>query len=400
MTLNQVAERYVKLALAVGQHSDYYIDAYYGPEEWQAQDRQSLSTLLKNVDILVADIEATVANKGEQLRKQFLLVQSRSVKVFIAQLSGKTLSFNDESLALYDAISPSLNEAELDITLATLDKLLPGEGELNQRMNVFSDKFVVARDKLDAVFTAAIDESRRRTKKYIELDENENFTVEYVSDKVWSAYNWYKGNSYSLIQVNTDFPIHIDRAIDLASHEGYPGHHVFNSLMEKHLVDGKGWIEYCVYPLFSPMSLLAEGSANYGIEVAFSRQERIKFEKDVLFPLAGLNAENADLYYEIQAIMQKLSYAGNMVAQHYLDGDIDKNNAIALLMKYSLTSREKSTQRLGFIEANRSYVINYNLGQDIVKRYIEQLVGDGDEEKKWQVFTELLSNPKTASMMQ
>ena len=36
--------------------------------------------------------------------------------------------------------------------------------------------------------------------------------------------------------MNTDLPIYIDRAIDLACHEGYPGHHVYNVLLEKNLV--------------------------------------------------------------------------------------------------------------------------------------------------------------------
>ena len=93
--------------------------------------------------------------------------------------------------------------------------------------------------------------------------------VEYVTDKSWSGYNWYKGGFHSLIQVNTDLPIFIDRAIDLACHEGYPGHHVYNTLLEKHLVRDRGWIEFSVYPLFSPQSLIAEGTANFGIEVAF-----------------------------------------------------------------------------------------------------------------------------------
>ena len=67
-------------------------------------------------------------------------------------------------------------------------------------------------------------------------------------------------------------------------------------------------------------------------------------------------------------------------------------------MKYSLSTREKSLQRIGFIEANRAYVINYNLGQDLVKAYVEERA-DGDDEKRWQVFSHLLAFPKTASMM-
>jgi hypothetical protein len=400
MKLNKAAERYVKLSLSIGNHHGSYVDAYYGPEEWRSDEKIPLTTLQAKAESLISDIQTTEAEEGQELRKELMLIQTRAAKAFIDQLNGDRLSFDEESQAFYDAVSPKFNQAELNSILDKLDAMVPGEGELSARMISFNDNFIIAKDKLDAVFTAAINESRIRTKKYIDLDEKENFSLEYVTDKVWSGYNWYKGKSYSLIQMNTDFPIHIDRAIDLASHEGYPGHHVFNSLMEKHLVDGKGWMEYSVYPLFSPLSLLAEGSANYGIEVAFNREQRMKFEKEVLFPLAGLNVEQADLYYEIQEVMQKLSYAGNMVAQQYIDGEIDKNTAIELQMKYSLTSREKSTQRIAFVELNRAYVINYNLGQDIVKNYVEKLVGEGDEAKKWQVFMELLSNPRTASMMQ
>jgi hypothetical protein len=90
-----------------------------------------------------------------------------------------------------------------------------------------------------------------------------------VTGKSWGAYNWYQGSFRSRIQVNTDLPIFIDRALDLACHEGYPGHHVYNVLLEKNLVRDRGWIEFTVYPLFSPQSLIAEGSANLGIEVAF-----------------------------------------------------------------------------------------------------------------------------------
>ena len=136
--------------------------------------------------------------------------------------------------------------------------------------------------------------------QHISLPAGEQFTVEYVTNKSWSGYNWYQGGFRSLIQVNTDLPIYIDRAVDLACHEGYPGHHVYNALLEKHLVKDRGWIEFTVYPLFSPQSLIAEGTANFGIEVAFPGHERIEFERTVLFPAAGLDPARAAEYYEVQ----------------------------------------------------------------------------------------------------
>ncbi|WP_448212467.1 hypothetical protein [Colwellia sp. MEBiC06753] len=398
--LAPIAQQYVKLVLDVGHHHPAYIDAYYGPEDWKtASSKRPLAELLTDTRNLINQLNSVQVTAEQALRKQFLQVQLNSVAVFIRQQQGEKISFDDESLGLYDAISPSINEQTLDQSLAELNALLSGEGDLNQRLNEYKKQFVIPLDKLDTVFVAAIDEARKRTKAHINLPENESFTIEYVTDKVWSGYNWYQGKNFSLIQLNTDFPIYIERAIDLASHEGYPGHHVFNSQMEQHLVDKLGWIEYSVYPLYSPMSLLAEGSANYGINVAFPKAERLAFEREVLFPLAGLDASEAEHYDQVQAVLGKLSYADNMVAKRYLDGDIDKDQAIALLMKYSLSTKEKSTQRIGFIEANRAYVINYNLGQDLVKQYVDRLTGDAGPEKRWQVFAELLAQPKTASMM-
>ncbi|MFZ6732659.1 hypothetical protein ACO0LG_12115 [Undibacterium sp. Ji42W] len=401
MELNQVAEAYVKLVLAVGQHDPGYVDAYYGPPEWQSASKKlPLADLLQQAEKLTAQVQSLPPPEaGQELRQDFLRLHVTAVRTYIAHLAGHKLSFDDESLALYDARSPDLSPADFDPILAELSQLLPGEGDLNTRLSVYAKQFEIPQDKLDVVFKAAINESRARTRKYISLPEEENFEIEYVKDQVWSAYNWYKGSSYSLIQVNTDFPMFISRAIDLASHEGYPGHHVFNLLIEKHLVNENAWVEYSVYPLYSPMSFLAEGSANYGIEVAFPHAERMAFEKETLFPLAGIDPAKVDHYYQVQAVLQKLTYAGNMVAKLYLDDDIDTEAAVAMLMKYALSDEARSRQRLRFMEKHRSYVINYNLGQDMTKAYVEKLAKAGDEQSRWQVFAELLSKPRTASMM-
>lgn len=401
MTLDQIAVSYVKLVLAVGRHEASYVDAYYGPPEWLEQSvKLALPELAASASQLIDQFEHLPAPApGQQLRQDFLLLHVRAVLTYIQQLSGTRLSFDAESQALYDAVSPAMTESDFDGILAQLAEIVPGQGDLNQRLASYHQTFEIPRARLDAVFSAAINEARARTKKHIALPEHENFKIEYVKDQVWSAYNWYQGNSSSLIQVNTDFPMFISRAIDLASHEGYPGHHVFNLLLEKHLVNENGWIEYSVYPLYSPMSFLAEGSANYGIEVVFPEAERLEFEMTVLFPLAGIDAALAESYYQVQHLLQKLSYAGNMVAQRYLDGQIGRAAAIQLLMKYALSDEQRSTQRIGFIEKHRSYVINYNLGQDVVQAYVEKLAGSADEQKRWQVFTDLLSYPRTASMM-
>ncbi len=219
-----------------------------------------------------------------------------------------------------------------------------------------------------------------------------------MTGKPWGAYNWYKGNFRSVIQVNTDLPNYIDRAIDLAAHEGYPGHHVYNALLEAHLTRDRGWQEFSVYPLYSPQSLVAEGTANFGREVVLTPAERRKFEKEVLWPAAGLDPAGADQFYKVQNLMTKLSYAGNEAARQLLDGKTDPAGAAAWLEKYELQDPDRAKKRVQFIQHYGSYVINYNYGEDLVRQYIEKQGGTAERpEKRWEEFGKLLSSPRLPS---
>jgi hypothetical protein len=188
----------------------------------------------------------------------------------------------------------------------------------------------------------------------------------------------------SLIQLNTGFPMHISKAVDLSCHEGYPAHHAFNALLEKNLVEDQGWIEYSLYPLFSPQSLIAEGSGNYDIDLAFPDDERMQFEKVVLFPLADLDTEQADLYYEITALIAQLDSADNEAARDYLNVDMTREEAAVWVQTYELEREDKSMQRTRFFDAYRSYVINYNHGRTMVADYVERDGADADE--RWTRF--------------
>ena len=402
-SMDETAEAYVKLVLAVGVHDPGYVDAYYGPDEWKAEvaaEKRSLAAIGADAAALSKKLDDIDPGDREMqvLRHRFLKRQLQALEAYVEMLQGKKLSFDEESLALYDAIAPTHPASYFQDTLEELDDLLPGNGSLSGRLDEFRSEFVIPVDKLDAVFDAALDESRRRTSANMELPEGERFVIEYVNDKPWSGYNWYQGNSYSLIQINTDLPIYISRAIDLACHEGYPGHHVYNASLEQHLVRERDWVEFCVYPLFSPMSLIAEGSANYGIDVAFPGEERIVFERDVLFPIAGIDPGKAALYYEVQELVDKLSYAGNEAARSYLDGKMRREEAVEWLVTYALMSPQRADQRLDFIDTYRSYVINYNLGQDLVRDYIESRGGTADNPaKRWEEFKTLVASPRLPS---
>ena len=405
--MNAIAERYVRLVLAVGAHDADYVDAYYGPPAWKNETtKRPLAELRAEADSLRAALQALPASADPPnpdrellaLRHRYLDRQLEAVAAKIDLLGGRKMSFDEESRALYDAVAPTYPEEHFTALTAELERVLPGDGPLPARVEVFRKRYTIPPDRVDAVFRAAIAECRGRTQKHLALPPGESFEVEYVKDQPWSAYNWYKGSFHSLIQVNDGLPILIDRAIDLACHEGYPGHHVYNALLEKHLVRDRGWVELSVYPLFSPQSLIAEGTANFGIEVAFPGDERTEFERRVLYPLAGLDPATADAFAQVQRLTAKLDYAGNEAARRYLDGRIDGAQAAAFLERYALASPERAAQRVKFFDKYRSYVINYNLGRDLVRTYVEAQGGTEDHpDERWQEFGKLISSPRLPS---
>ncbi|WP_229214428.1 hypothetical protein [Dyadobacter flavalbus] len=406
--LNRISSDYVRLALNIGQYDTDFVDAYYGPDSLKpaAPKRADFpkdsfimqaAGLKKELDSLAAASKNDSTSKRAKWLSAQLTAFERRIKVF----SGENVSFDEESRELFDAVAPVYPEKHFQSQIARLDSLLPGKGSISDRFQKLAGNFLIPEDKIDTVFRTAIAEARRRTLTHYELPAGETFTLEYVRDKPWSGYNWYKGNFTSVIQINVSQPIFIERAIDLACHEGYPGHHVYNSLLEKNLYKDKNRTEISLYPLFSPQSLIAEGSANYGISVAFPGNEQKEFCKKVLMPLAEMDTSKADLYFEALSVKSGLGYVRNEAARGILNKTMTDEQAIQWLENYALLTPKGAADYLKFIKKYRSYVINYNYGQDLVKNYIEAKGGtDNAPERRWKLFGDLLSNEIKASDLQ
>ncbi len=393
--LNRIAEQYIKLALYIGQYDGDFVDAYYGPE--------NLKPLSKNAifpkDSLVNEIRKLSDNLSQmklhgsttqKKRAGWIKDQLRAFEERVEIFSGKTKKFDEEALALFNVVPPHYSDQHYMDLLKQLETTLPGKGSLPERFSSLTNRFIIPTKKIDTIFRTTIAEARKRTLNHYALPETENFKLEYVTNKPWSGYNWYKGNYQSVIQINLDGPIFIERAIDLACHEGYPGHHVYNMLLEQNLYRSKGWKEISLYPLFSPQSLIAEGSANYGIDLAFPGKEKNEFIKNVLLPLAEMDTMYLDQYLHALTIMKKLNFLRNDVAADLFDNSIDENGAGTKLMTLGLMGKESAERSIRFIKKYRSYVINYNYGLELITRYIEK---ESSTNERWKKFYFLLSNP-------
>jgi len=392
--INGLAEAYVRLALEIDTYEPGYVDAYFGPAEWRDAAKanpRSQEALKAEADRLVGALAAyTSAGEASAQRAKVLAANVSSARFRLDMIDGVRAPFVEEAQRLF-ALTPELKPlSDYDDALARIEEIVPGDGPLSIRVQVFRARYAIPADRLDAVMHASIAECRRRTMAHIALPEGESFAMELVKDKSWGAYNYYLGGNRSLIQINTDLPVSIGNALVLGCHEGYPGHHV-QGIYNERAYRTKGWPEYSVAPLYAPAAPLNEGGADFGVDLAFPGAERLAFEMNVLYPLAGLDPATAPAFDALRRATAELDGALLTISQMHLDGAISRERAIELAERYRLVGREAAEQSLDFESEYRSYVINYSSGEVLVRNYVDR-VGD-DPAARWAAYEHILSTP-------
>ena len=392
--INGLAEAYVRLALEIDTYEPGYVDAYFGPAEWRDAAKanpRSQEALKAEADRLVGALAAyTSAGEASAQRAKVLAANVSSARFRLDMIDGVRAPFVEEAQRLF-ALTPELKPlSDYDDALARIEEIVPGDGPLSIRVQVFRARYAIPADRLDAVMHASIAECRRRTMAHIALPEGESFAMELVKDKSWGAYNYYLGGNRSLIQINTDLPVSIGNALVLGCHEGYPGHHV-QGIYNERAYRTKGWPEYSVAPLYAPAAPLNEGGADFGVDLAFPGAERLAFEMNVLYPLAGLDPATAPAFDALRRATAELDGALLTISQMHLDGAISRERAIELAERYRLVGCEAAEQSLDFESEYRSYVINYSSGEVLVRDYVDR-VGD-DPAARWAAYEHILSTP-------
>jgi len=237
----------------------------------------------------------------------------------------------------------------------------------------------------------AIDGCRAATSAHIRLPAGERVDVTYVRDSPWSAYTRYEGNAHSTIQVNAALPLTVDRALDLACHEVYPGHHTIELLLDTRL---SGRVEFLAQLAFSPQTLLHESASSVAATLAFSDAARVAFERDVLFPLAGLNTAEAARHVRISRLVGQLHGVEADVARRYLDGELDFPRASAALGNDALMASADET--LKFLNRFRTYAATYTIGRDLFWRVLTAETKGDDVEARWRAYVNVVANPSQA----
>jgi len=329
-----------------------------------------------------------------KLRAQWINSSLKAIDFSIRQTNGEVTDFDKESLQYFGIQAPKFDEQYFQNINQNLDKILPGKGSVKDRYLSLSQKFTIPRDKIDTIIKTLIAEVRRRTIYYLDLPKDESVSLGYITKVSFAGATRYLGNNRSDVLVNTEFPLNIYQAIEVICHETYPGHHVYNLLMDKHIRE-KDWEEMYFSPLFGPQGFMNEAIASYGREMIFSNKEMKRYSKEVLLPLAGLDTTDFDLYNKAFFIRSNVKYLNNEVSRGQMQGTLSEVEIISLGMNYGFLTKEEALYLLTNIKNYRCLTICFNYGADLIRKFINDRCQTNDEKCKWDLFNWIIDNPTT-----
>jgi hypothetical protein len=398
----QAAETFVGLTLRLGamRGHEEEVDSYFGPQTLHPAVRDGpggLAQLRADADALLSKTELQEAAHPTP-RGSRLLAQIRSFDILLRVIgpAARAESFEDEAQRLYARSVPSLEAGATHPVITALEAALPGPGPLSQRVAEFYRDFIVPADRRRVVFERALRECRSRTLAHWQLPRAEKLDVEWTNS-VPAAWHRYRGGWRSTLQINPDAVALAGSAIDVACHEAYPGHHAQFLLQDQRAQPAGLPVEERVVLLRSPASVLREGAANFGVEVAFPFEERVAFEERVLFPLARLDPRQARRYETVHRLVDQLSGTAAPIIASYRDHRLSSDDAEQQLANEALVMSPGAL--LEFADHYGAYVLGYTAVRDSVRDYVKarsRITGRDD----WAVLRELVSDPYGATDVQ
>lgn len=392
--LDDVARNYVLLVLRMDKHIAGFNDYYYGPPEWkqqvEAEGKVPPEELRREVAALLTALEGM---KGRPERLGWFRKQLIALDTNLRQLQGEKLSVAEQARLLYDLrVTPPATQ-ELEAALGELDRLLPGSGPLLDRVNTWRGQFRLQESQLPEAYRLALEVTRKRTHELLLLPADEAVDLQFVKNKSWGAYNWFQGKARSRIEVNTDLPALATGILGFAAHEAYPGHHTDLATREQRLYRERGYVEWCVSPLFTPSGTMAEAVGNVGPDIIFTPAEKLAWHRDVFFPAVGITGVDFEQWARMEKALETLGRARERVPFMLFDERKSDEEIIAYLQKYALMTPERARKAIAFDREWGAYTFNYTVGREILRRYL----ATGNARAK---FVQLITTPIYPSLVE
>ena len=381
MTLDTVAEGYVRVALQLAQHDPILVEVWRGPESWRPGPRVPVAPLLRKITSLRQELAQFPPTDATE-RRDYLAAQLQALELAARRLLGESSTFAAEALAGFTYVVPALNEREAAISREALSRELPGTQPLVTRYAEFKQRLVVPASQAEALMRAALAACRTATQERFGLPADESVELVFMDDTPWDGAALYLGGHRTRITVNRRAAMDVSRALRLACHEGYPGHHWQFMLIDEELVQRRGWQEFNLAPMFGRHLFINEGAAEVGADLAFPDEARVALYREVLFPLAGLPNGEAAKLVRVEGLIASLAPVAINIIGDYLDGRTPHDTAAHRLRQEALTLEPDTL--LAFAERYRARVLAYPGGRAVVRDSIR----DGGAKALRQLYVE------------
>jgi hypothetical protein len=364
--LDALAERYVRVTLQMAQHDPSLVEDWRGQDSWRPGPRVPAALLLEEITSLQRDLAraaAGISSSGHQTRVDYLTAQVRGLRFAAERQLGRSTSIDDQFREEFQIEPPSFDEAALARIREAINISLPGNGPLAARVDALRRATTIPRERRAAVIGEALDACRAATRTELPLPHEDRVRVEFRGGLSWDAFIRYAGNGASELAINDDGELDVARALRLACHEGYPGHHIQQLLIDRVYGD-RMWPELLLTPGFGPHLLFLEGAAEVGADIALTAQQRDRIYREHLLPAAGLDADRGAALAKIDGLIRELAPVVTDIARQYLDGAIGQQRALERLRDEALVANPAGT--LAFIEHRRARALVYAEGRRLV----------------------------------
>ena len=393
-SLEGVVRNYVLLVLRIDRYISGFNDYYYGPPEWkqrvEREGKVPVEELRREGRELLTYVDGA---RGNPVRLRWLRKQLVALDANLRKLQGEKLSIAEQAQLMFDLRVTPPGEVELGAALAEMDRLLPGKGSLADRYAAWHSQFSVPAGKLPAAYQMALELTRQRTHALLLLPADEKVELRFVQGKPWSAYNWFQGHAQSRIEVNTDLPASGLSIFDFTAHEAYPGHHTDLTTREQRLYHELGYIEWCVSPLYTPATTMAEAVAEVGRDILMPEEEKLAWHRDVFFPAIGIQKVDVELWGKLKQPLEEVGRASEAVPFMLFDAGKSDEEIVAFLEKYALMSADRARKVIQFDREWGAYAFNYTVGRGILRRYL----ASGNARAK---YVQLLTTPIYPSLVE
>ena len=395
-----VVPSYIELGLALGRHVDGLVDAYYGPPDIAArvaaEPPRPPVKLVSDARALIADIDGGVplddprhsppSGGADDLgRRRWLRAQVLGLLTTARKLSGEDISYADEVEACYGVRPRPVEWDEVALAHRRLEKVVPGSGQLDERLTAWREGHAVPPDLLRKAIGVLAEDLKARTALMFGLPEGEVCDFELVTDKPWGGFNTYLGGLRSRVDINTDLPVLSLSLPHLVAHEAYPGHHTEHSRKEVGLVRTRHFSEETIFLVGTPQCLLAEGLADLGLEVVMGRHH----QREVSGQLRGLgvryDAEVAESVSEASVVLQSVRATA---AWRLHQQGADPQDVVSELSRWGLLPEKRAEKAVEFLlhPTWRAYITCYVEGYELCRNFV-----GGDPARFSRLLTEQLT---------